>query len=132
MHQSSDVFFGSTKNLNTWFTLIHDVWTTKGNHFAFIGAAAAYVNEDWQYVVQHLTLKMIPWKHAGNLLACPIATLLKKNQLYQKISWFLQHAHCWSHTDTFTDQGLCFYTCWHRQLIWGQITTQWPVVCMIY
>ncbi|PLW47849.1 hypothetical protein PCANC_07895 [Puccinia coronata f. sp. avenae] len=34
-----------------------------GNRFAFIGAAIAYVNRDWEYVVQHLALKMIPWKH---------------------------------------------------------------------
>ncbi|POW02890.1 hypothetical protein PSHT_11915 [Puccinia striiformis] len=53
----------SVMNLDTSFTLIHDVWTTKGNRFAFIGAAATFINSDWQFVVRHLTLKMIPWKH---------------------------------------------------------------------
>ncbi|KAA1096407.1 hypothetical protein PGT21_015826 [Puccinia graminis f. sp. tritici] len=61
--------FNELNTLDTQFTLIHDVWTTKGNRFAFIGAAAAYVNQDWKYTVRHLTLKMIPWKHAGHLLA---------------------------------------------------------------
>ncbi|PLW58392.1 hypothetical protein PCANC_00502 [Puccinia coronata f. sp. avenae] len=42
--------FDELNNLNTQFTLIHDVWTTKGNRFAFIGAAAAYINDDWEYV----------------------------------------------------------------------------------
>ncbi|KAI7959599.1 hypothetical protein MJO28_003390 [Puccinia striiformis f. sp. tritici] len=78
--------FHELDNLSTKFTLIHDVWTTKGNRFAFIGAAAAFINDDWEYTVRHLTLKMIPWKHNGHLLARPIATLLKKKQLYKKIS----------------------------------------------
>ncbi|KAA1137477.1 hypothetical protein PGTUg99_019179 [Puccinia graminis f. sp. tritici] len=78
--------FHELNNLNTQFTLIHDVWTTKGNRFAFIGAAVAFINDEWEYTVRHLTLKMIPWKHAGHLLARPIAKLLKKNQLYKKIS----------------------------------------------
>ncbi|POW11797.1 hypothetical protein PSTT_05062 [Puccinia striiformis] len=37
-------------NLDTKFTLIHDVWTTKGNRFAFIGAAVAYIDQQWEYV----------------------------------------------------------------------------------
>ncbi|EFP86049.2 uncharacterized protein PGTG_12005 [Puccinia graminis f. sp. tritici CRL 75-36-700-3] len=78
--------FHELNNLNTQFTLIHDVWTTKGNRFAFIGAAVAFINNEWEYTVRHLTLKMIPWKHAGHLLARPIAKLLKKNQLYKKIN----------------------------------------------
>ncbi|KAA1096430.1 hypothetical protein PGT21_016619 [Puccinia graminis f. sp. tritici] len=41
--------FNELNTLDTRFTLIHDVWTTKGNRFAFIGAAAAYVNQDWKY-----------------------------------------------------------------------------------
>ncbi|POW23306.1 hypothetical protein PSHT_00330, partial [Puccinia striiformis] len=45
-----------------------------------------YIDNEWQYVVRHLTLKMIPWKHAGHLLAWPIAAILKKKQLYKKIS----------------------------------------------
>ncbi|OAV96203.1 hypothetical protein PTTG_26415 [Puccinia triticina 1-1 BBBD Race 1] len=77
--------FDDLKKLNTKFTLIHDVWTTKGNRFAFIGAAVAYIDSDWNYVVRHLALKMIPWKHQGNLLARPIAALLKKHNLYKKM-----------------------------------------------
>ncbi|PLW57384.1 hypothetical protein PCANC_01779 [Puccinia coronata f. sp. avenae] len=46
--------FDELNNLTTRFTLIHNVWTTKGNRFAFIGAAVAYVNEDWQYVTTDL------------------------------------------------------------------------------
>ncbi|KAI7965180.1 hypothetical protein MJO29_003278 [Puccinia striiformis f. sp. tritici] len=41
--------FHELDNLGTKFTLIHDVWTTKGNRFAFIGAAAAFINDDWEY-----------------------------------------------------------------------------------
>ncbi|POV97052.1 hypothetical protein PSTT_15299 [Puccinia striiformis] len=82
--------FAELNNLDTSFTLIHDVWTTKGNRFAFIGAAATFINSDWQFVVRHLTLKMIPWKHQGNLLARPIANLLKKHNLHLKISIFIQ------------------------------------------
>ncbi|OAV92304.1 hypothetical protein PTTG_27687 [Puccinia triticina 1-1 BBBD Race 1] len=77
--------FDELKNLNTKFTLIHDVWTTKGNRFAFIGASVAFINSNWDYTVRHLTLKMIPWKHFGHLLARPIASLLNKNNLVQKM-----------------------------------------------
>ncbi|KAA1110898.1 hypothetical protein PGT21_033931 [Puccinia graminis f. sp. tritici] len=76
--------FEELNNLDTKFTLIHDVWTTKGNRFAFIGAAVAYVDQNWEYVVWHLGLKMIPWKHRGYLLARPIVTILKKNNLHHK------------------------------------------------
>ncbi|OAV89484.1 hypothetical protein PTTG_28670 [Puccinia triticina 1-1 BBBD Race 1] len=71
--------------LDTKFTLIHDVWMTKGNRSAFIGAAVAYVDSNWDYVFHHIPLKMIPWKHHGNLLAHPIAALLKKHDLYKKM-----------------------------------------------
>ncbi|POV98803.1 hypothetical protein PSTT_14186 [Puccinia striiformis] len=77
--------FDDLKKLDTKFTLIHDVWTTKGNRFAFIGAAVAHVDSNWEYVVRHLALKMIPWKHFGHLLARPIVALLKKGNLYQKL-----------------------------------------------
>ncbi|POW03847.1 hypothetical protein PSTT_10799 [Puccinia striiformis] len=48
--------------------------------FAFIGAAVTYIDSNWQFVVRHLALKMIPWKHKGELLARPIVNLLKKPQ----------------------------------------------------
>ncbi|OAV92340.1 hypothetical protein PTTG_27657 [Puccinia triticina 1-1 BBBD Race 1] len=41
--------FDELHKLDTKFTLIHDVWTTKGNRFAFIGAAVAYINSNWEY-----------------------------------------------------------------------------------
>ncbi|KAH9461986.1 hypothetical protein Pst134EB_005902 [Puccinia striiformis f. sp. tritici] len=37
--------FEELHNLDTKFTLIHDVWTTKGNRLAFIGAAIAYTTD---------------------------------------------------------------------------------------
>ncbi|KAA1119885.1 hypothetical protein PGT21_035802 [Puccinia graminis f. sp. tritici] len=46
------------------FNLIHDVWTTKGNLFAFIGAAVAYVNRKLTHIVNAglaaLSLKTLP------------------------------------------------------------------------
>ncbi|PLW45255.1 hypothetical protein PCASD_04035 [Puccinia coronata f. sp. avenae] len=77
--------FDELSKLDTKFTLIHDVWTTKGNRFAFIGAAVAFIDSEWEYCVRHLTLKMIPWKHYGHLLVWPIATVLNKNRLYEKM-----------------------------------------------
>ncbi|KNZ44337.1 hypothetical protein VP01_9260g1 [Puccinia sorghi] len=38
------------------FTLIHDVWTTKGNRFGFIGTSFSFIDNDWNYVFQHLSL----------------------------------------------------------------------------
>ncbi|KNZ45949.1 hypothetical protein VP01_7683g1, partial [Puccinia sorghi] len=32
------------------FTLIHDVWTTKGNHFGFIGGSVSFISNDWNYI----------------------------------------------------------------------------------
>ncbi|KNE91199.1 hypothetical protein PSTG_15363 [Puccinia striiformis f. sp. tritici PST-78] len=78
--------FEELKALDTKFTLIHDVWTTKGNRFAFIGASVAFVDHNWEHVVRHLSLKMIPWKHNGHLLARPIIAILKKEKLYEKIT----------------------------------------------
>ncbi|OAV93847.1 hypothetical protein PTTG_27178 [Puccinia triticina 1-1 BBBD Race 1] len=37
------------KNLDSKITLIHDVWTTKGNRQAFMGISAAYVLERWNF-----------------------------------------------------------------------------------
>ncbi|PLW37678.1 hypothetical protein PCASD_12202 [Puccinia coronata f. sp. avenae] len=42
------------KTLKSKITLIHDVWTTKGNHHAFMGIAAAYVSDDW-FLLQTLS-----------------------------------------------------------------------------
>ncbi|OAV85625.1 hypothetical protein PTTG_30386, partial [Puccinia triticina 1-1 BBBD Race 1] len=94
--------FDELNNLDTKFTLIHDVWTTKGNRFAFIGASVAYVNSDWEYTVRHLTLKMIPWKHYGHLLARPIASLLNKKKLFQKM--LAQTTDSGSNNNTMADE----------------------------
>ncbi|OAV93700.1 hypothetical protein PTTG_27257 [Puccinia triticina 1-1 BBBD Race 1] len=50
-------------------TLIHDVWTTKGNHHAFMGIAAAYISDDWIFKLCHLGMKYISWTHKGKYLA---------------------------------------------------------------
>ncbi|KAI7960293.1 hypothetical protein MJO29_005361 [Puccinia striiformis f. sp. tritici] len=41
--------FEDLNNLDTKFTLIHNVWTTKGNRFAFIGAAVSYIDANWDF-----------------------------------------------------------------------------------
>lgn len=71
------------------FCLVHDVWTTKGNRFAFIGASANYIDENWNYKSTHLTLKMIAWRHFGALLARPIGRFLNRHGLHEKISGIL-------------------------------------------
>ncbi|KAH9468954.1 hypothetical protein Pst134EA_009479 [Puccinia striiformis f. sp. tritici] len=74
------------QNNSSRFTLIHDVWTTKGNRYGFIGASITYVNDDWEYIVNHLSIKLVAWHHKGALLAKPIINVLKKHQLYGQIS----------------------------------------------
>lgn len=74
------------KELSSKFCLIQDVWTVKGNLHAFIGASVSYIKEDWTYVVRHLSMKLVAWHHKGNLLAEPMVAILKKNNLYQKMS----------------------------------------------
>ncbi|POV95465.1 hypothetical protein PSTT_16236 [Puccinia striiformis] len=74
------------QNNSSRFTLIHDVWTTKGNRYGFIGASITYVNDDWEYIVNHLSIKLVAWHHKGALLAEPIINVLKKHQLYGQIT----------------------------------------------
>lgn len=66
--------------------MIHDVWTTKGNRYAFIGATANYIDDDWISQSTHLTLKMVAWRHFGALLARPIGRFLTRHDLHEKIS----------------------------------------------
>ncbi|KAH9446930.1 hypothetical protein Pst134EA_028916 [Puccinia striiformis f. sp. tritici] len=73
-------------NLGSKFTLIHDVWTTKGNHHAFMGISVAYVSDDWTFHISHLGLKYIASNHKGKLLAIPFANVLSKSGLTNKIS----------------------------------------------
>ncbi|KNF02357.1 hypothetical protein PSTG_04560 [Puccinia striiformis f. sp. tritici PST-78] len=48
-----NVFHYTKKGANSKFNLIHDVWTTKGNRFGFIGASVSFIDADWKYVVIH-------------------------------------------------------------------------------
>ncbi|POV98463.1 hypothetical protein PSTT_14416 [Puccinia striiformis] len=67
-----DAMLKRLKDAKSKFSLIHDVWTTKGNRFGFIGASVSFIDNEWQYVVLHLTLKLVAWYHKGSLLAEPI------------------------------------------------------------
>ncbi|POV99788.1 hypothetical protein PSTT_13584 [Puccinia striiformis] len=78
--------FSSLRNLGSKFTLIHDVWTTKGNHHAFMGISVAYVSDDWTFHISHLGLKYIASNHKGKLLAIPFANVLSKSGLANKIT----------------------------------------------
>ncbi|POV95020.1 hypothetical protein PSHT_15878 [Puccinia striiformis] len=78
--------FASLRNLGSKFTLIHDVWTTKGNHHAFMGISVAYVSDDWTFHISHLGLKYIASNHKGKLLAIPFANVLSKSGLANKIT----------------------------------------------
>ncbi|KNE97133.1 hypothetical protein PSTG_09560 [Puccinia striiformis f. sp. tritici PST-78] len=66
--------------------LIADVWTTKGNHKAFIGISVCYINKKWEYVSQHLSLKYVSWHHNGKYLAAPFANVLAKHGLHNQIT----------------------------------------------
>jgi hypothetical protein len=61
---------------------------TKGNCYGFIGLAASFIDNDWNYIVLHLALKLIAWFHQGEFLAAPIVNFLQKHQLCNKISIF--------------------------------------------
>lgn len=73
------------KNNKGKFCLVHDVWTTKGNRYAFIGATANYIDDEWNYQSTHLTLKMIAWRHFGALLARPVGRFLTRNGLHKQM-----------------------------------------------
>ncbi|KAI7945423.1 hypothetical protein MJO29_011811 [Puccinia striiformis f. sp. tritici] len=64
------------KNLSSKFTLIHDIWTTKGNHHAFMGISVAYISDDWTFHISHLGLRYIASNHKGKLLAIPFANVV--------------------------------------------------------
>ncbi|KAI7938380.1 hypothetical protein MJO28_015300 [Puccinia striiformis f. sp. tritici] len=74
------------QNNSSCFPLKNDVWTTKGNRYGFVGAFIAYVNDNWEYIVNHLSIKLVAWHHKGALLAEPIINVLKEHQLYGQIS----------------------------------------------
>ncbi|KNZ43901.1 hypothetical protein VP01_972g2 [Puccinia sorghi] len=56
------------------------------NCFRFIGALVSFIDNDWNYVVQHLSLKLISWKQKGSLLAELIVNVLAKHGIQRKIS----------------------------------------------
>ncbi|OAV97943.1 hypothetical protein PTTG_25886 [Puccinia triticina 1-1 BBBD Race 1] len=64
------------KKSNSQICLALDVWTTKGSHKAFVGITCFFINEDWKYVCQHLTIKYVLWHHNGKYLAAPFANVL--------------------------------------------------------
>ncbi|KAI9622452.1 hypothetical protein H4Q26_015131, partial [Puccinia striiformis f. sp. tritici PST-130] len=76
-------------NSGSKISLVADVWTTKGNHKAFIGISCCYINQKWEYVMQHLALKYVSWHHNRRYLAAPFANVLIKHGLHHKISLFL-------------------------------------------
>ncbi|KNZ49912.1 hypothetical protein VP01_469g1 [Puccinia sorghi] len=78
------------KATNSTFTLIHDVWTTKGNGFGFIGSSASFIDNDWNYVVQNLSLKLFAWYHKRSFLAEPIFNSLAKDGLQRKMKLGLE------------------------------------------
>lgn len=66
----------------------HDVWTSKGNRHGFIGATVNYVDPNWKFVCRHLTMKVVAWEHRGAWLAEPLANVMIKNKLVEKMSSF--------------------------------------------
>ncbi|PLW05721.1 hypothetical protein PCASD_11454 [Puccinia coronata f. sp. avenae] len=66
------------QNLNSKSTLIHDIWTTKGNQHAFLGISVAYITKDWNFKISHLGMKYITSSHKGKLLAIPFANIIRK------------------------------------------------------
>ncbi|KNE89510.1 hypothetical protein PSTG_17039 [Puccinia striiformis f. sp. tritici PST-78] len=74
------------KALKSKITLIHDVWTTKGNRQAFLGIIATYISDDWVFKVCHLALKYIAWTHRGKYLAVPMASIIMKSSIASKIT----------------------------------------------
>ncbi|KNF04645.1 hypothetical protein PSTG_02132 [Puccinia striiformis f. sp. tritici PST-78] len=74
------------KASNSKIGLIAEVWTTKGNHKAFLGISVCYINQKWRYVSQHLALKYVLWHHNGKYLAAPFANVIAKHGLHNQIS----------------------------------------------
>jgi hypothetical protein len=51
-----------------------------------MGIAAAYVTDNWEFVISHLGLKFIAWTHKGKNLAIPFCNVILKSALQEKIS----------------------------------------------
>lgn len=76
--------------MSSKISLQQDVWTTKGNRHAFIGAAVTYIDNQWAFVGRHLTLKLVAWEHKGKWLAEPMVNIFVKRGLVNKISIYLK------------------------------------------
>ncbi|KAA1100568.1 hypothetical protein PGTUg99_023591 [Puccinia graminis f. sp. tritici] len=67
-------------------SLIHNIWTTRGNQNAFLGITVAYIDGSWKIKVSHLLVKYIAWTHKGKYLVIPLANILLKSTLNNKIT----------------------------------------------
>ncbi|KNF05891.1 hypothetical protein PSTG_00885 [Puccinia striiformis f. sp. tritici PST-78] len=81
-----DKVLSNLQALKSKITLIHDVWTTKGNRQAFLGIIATYISDNWVFKVCHLALKYIAWTHKGKYLAVPMASIIMKSSIASKIT----------------------------------------------
>lgn len=64
----------------------HDVWTSKRNRHGFISSTVNYIDLSWKYVSRHLTLKVVAWEHQCVWLAEPLANVLIKHNIAEKMS----------------------------------------------
>ncbi|KAI7963387.1 hypothetical protein MJO29_003814 [Puccinia striiformis f. sp. tritici] len=78
------------QKLNSKITLIHDIWTTKGNHHTFLGILVGYITTNGIFKIYHLGMKYIASSHKGKLLAVPFANILIKSKLQEKINYRLR------------------------------------------
>ncbi|OAV96581.1 hypothetical protein PTTG_26347 [Puccinia triticina 1-1 BBBD Race 1] len=92
----------SLQKLSSKFTLIHDVWTTKGDHHAFLGILVAYVTADWDFKILHLGMKFIASTQTTNsgsnnfTMASEVERLIFiKTGVDPELS--ANHIHCFCH-----------------------------------
>jgi hypothetical protein len=52
-----------------------------------MGIPGAYVLDNWNFCIIHLSFKYIAWTHAGKYLAIPFSNILKKSGIHTKISF---------------------------------------------
>lgn len=93
----------------------HDVWTSKGNWHSFISSTVNYIDPYWKYVARHLTLKVVAWEHRGVWLAEPLANVLIKHNLAEKICIFFLFSFHYIFTQWSIDMKFSDFTCFARQ-----------------
>ncbi|KNE89237.1 hypothetical protein PSTG_17304 [Puccinia striiformis f. sp. tritici PST-78] len=76
----------TSQAIKSKISLIHDVWTTKGNRHAFMGISISYVSDDWVFCVSQLALKYILYTHKGKYLAVPFANIITRWYLESKMT----------------------------------------------